>query len=119
MSKRVGYPTPALTDFRVAGDALLSGGRYGELAAMTVDDFNRDGTPWVRISKRGKPCHDVLIFRTSRSEAGQQTVVASIKNLVSRLVSAAKSRRARISGSSNAQSARLSASGMASPTSKR
>jgi integrase len=49
-------------DFRamVAG-ALLTGCRYGELSAMTVDDFNRDaGTVRVRASKSGKPRHVVL-----------------------------------------------------------
>src|SRR5580704_2585862 len=49
-------------DFRslVIG-ALLSGCRYGELTAMTVDDFNRDaGTLQVRMSKSGKPRHVVL-----------------------------------------------------------
>src|SRR5215471_8763994 len=49
-------------DFRalVAG-ALLTGCRYGELAAMTVDDFNPDaGTLRVRASKSGKPRHVVL-----------------------------------------------------------
>jgi integrase len=49
-------------DFRalVVG-ALLTGCRYGELAAMTVDDFNADsGTLRVRASKSGKPRHVVL-----------------------------------------------------------
>jgi integrase len=49
-------------DFRalVVG-TLLSGCRYGELAAMTVDDFNPDaGTLRVRASKSGKPRHVVL-----------------------------------------------------------
>jgi integrase len=41
--------------------ALLTGCRYGELAAMIVDDFNPDaGTLRVRISKGGKPRHVVL-----------------------------------------------------------
>jgi integrase len=41
--------------------ALLTGCRYGELAAMTVDDFNPDaGTLRVRASKSGKPRHVVL-----------------------------------------------------------
>jgi integrase len=49
-------------DFRalVAG-ALLTSCRYGELAAMTVDDFNPDaGTLRVGVSKSGKPRHVVL-----------------------------------------------------------
>jgi integrase len=49
-------------DFRalVIG-ALLTGCRYGELAAMTIDDFNPDaGTLRVRASKSGKPRHVVL-----------------------------------------------------------
>ncbi len=41
--------------------ALLTGCRYGELAAMTIDDFNPDaGTLRVRTSKSGKPRHVVL-----------------------------------------------------------
>jgi integrase len=41
--------------------ALLTGCRYGELAAMTVDDFNADaGTLRVRQAKSGKPRHVVL-----------------------------------------------------------
>jgi integrase len=49
-------------DFRsLVTGALLSGCRYGELAAMIVDDFNPDtGTLRVRISKGGKPRHVVL-----------------------------------------------------------
>ena len=49
-------------DFRtLVTGALLSGCRYGELAAMTVDDFNPDaGTLRVRASKSGKPRHVVL-----------------------------------------------------------
>jgi integrase len=49
-------------DFRaLVTAALLTGARYGELAAMTVEDFNRDaGTVHVRISKSGKPRHIVL-----------------------------------------------------------
>lgn len=49
-------------DFRaLVMGALLSGCRYGELAAMTVDDFNADaGTLRVRASKGGKPRHVVL-----------------------------------------------------------
>ena len=41
--------------------ALLTGCRYGELAAMTVADFNPDaGTVRVRTSKGGRPRHVVL-----------------------------------------------------------
>ena len=41
--------------------ALLTGCRYGELTAMTVEDFNSDaGTVRVRTSKSGKPRHVVL-----------------------------------------------------------
>jgi integrase len=41
--------------------ALLTGCRYGELAAMTAEDFNPDaGTLQVRTSKSGKPRHVVL-----------------------------------------------------------
>jgi integrase len=49
-------------DFRaLVTGAVLSGCRYGELAAMTVDDFNADaGTLRVRTSKGGKPRHVVL-----------------------------------------------------------
>ncbi|HJU20609.1 MAG TPA: site-specific integrase [Stellaceae bacterium] len=49
-------------DFRaLATGALLTGCRYGELAAMTVGDFNPDaGTVRVRRSKGGKPRHVVL-----------------------------------------------------------
>ena len=49
-------------DFRaLVTAALLSGCRYGELAAMTGDDFNPDaGTLRVRTSKSGKPRHVVL-----------------------------------------------------------
>jgi integrase len=49
-------------DFRfLVAAALLTGCRYGELAAMTVDDFNPDaGTLRVRSSKSGKPRHVVL-----------------------------------------------------------
>jgi integrase len=49
-------------DFRaLVVAALLTGCRYGELAAMTVDDFNPDvGTLWVRRSKGGTPRHVVL-----------------------------------------------------------
>jgi len=49
-------------DFRaLVTAALLTGCRYGELAAMIVDDFNPDaGTVRVRTSKSGKPRHVVL-----------------------------------------------------------
>ena len=49
-------------DFRaLVTAALLTGCRYGELAAMTGEDFNPDaGTVRVRISKSGKPRHVVL-----------------------------------------------------------
>ena len=49
-------------DFRApVTAALLTGCRYGELAAMTVDDFNPDvGTLRVRSSKSGKSRHAVL-----------------------------------------------------------
>jgi integrase len=49
-------------DFRaIVAAALLTGCRYGELAAMTVDDFNPNaGTLRVRASKSGKPRHVVL-----------------------------------------------------------
>jgi integrase len=49
-------------DFRaLVTGALLTGCRYGELAAMTIADFNPDaGTVRVRTSKSGKPRHVVL-----------------------------------------------------------
>ncbi len=49
-------------DFRaLVTGALLTGCRYGELAAMTVDDFSPDaGTIRVRVSKSGRPRHVVL-----------------------------------------------------------
>jgi integrase len=49
-------------DFRtLVAVALLSGCRYGELAMMTLNDFNPDaGTLRVRASKGGKPRHVVL-----------------------------------------------------------
>ncbi len=49
-------------DFRtLVTVALLSGARYGELVAMTVDDFNPDaGTLRVRASKSGQSRHIVL-----------------------------------------------------------
>jgi integrase len=41
--------------------ALLTGARYGELAAMIASDFNPDsGTVHIRTSKAGKPRHVVL-----------------------------------------------------------
>lgn len=59
-ARRLTNACPA--DFRaLVTGALLSGCRYGELAAMTVDDFNPDaGTLRVRASKSGKPRHVVL-----------------------------------------------------------
>jgi integrase len=49
-------------DFRaLVTAALLTGCRYGELAAMTVNDLNPDaGTSRVRQSKGGRPRHVVL-----------------------------------------------------------
>jgi integrase len=49
-------------DFRaLVTAALLTGCRYGELTAMTCEDFNSDaGTIRVRTSKSGKPRHVVL-----------------------------------------------------------
>jgi len=49
-------------DFRALVMAgLLTGCRYGELAAMIGEDFNQDaGTVRVRTSKSGKPRHVVL-----------------------------------------------------------
>jgi integrase len=49
-------------DFRaLVTAALLTGCRYGELTAMTGEDFNPDaGTVRVRTSKSGKPRHVVL-----------------------------------------------------------
>lgn len=59
-ARRLTNACPA--DFRaLVTGALLTGCRYGELAAMTVDDFNPDaGTLRVRTSKSGKPRHVVL-----------------------------------------------------------
>lgn len=59
-ARRLTNACPA--DFRaLVTGALLTGCRYGELAAMTVEDFNSDaGTLRVRISKTGKPRHVVL-----------------------------------------------------------
>ncbi len=49
-------------DFReIVEAALLTGARYGELAAMTVSDLNPDsGTVHIRTSKAGKARHVVL-----------------------------------------------------------
>lgn len=49
-------------DFRdIVEAALLTGARYGELAAMTVADFSRDsGTVHIRTSKAGRARHVVL-----------------------------------------------------------
>jgi integrase len=49
-------------DFRrLVQAALQTGARYGELAHLTVADFNPDtGTVGIRISKTGKPRHVVL-----------------------------------------------------------
>jgi len=54
-------------DFRaLVTGALLTGCRYGELASMTVEDFNPDaGTLRVRASKSGKPRHVVLTHEGS------------------------------------------------------
>src|SRR5262249_38837875 len=59
-SRRLTNACPA--DFRaLVTGALLTGCRYGELAAMTAEDFNPDaGTVRVRRSKSGKPRHVVL-----------------------------------------------------------
>jgi integrase len=59
-ARRLANACPA--DFRsLVTGALLTGCRYGELAAMTADDFNPDaGTLRVRASKGGKPRHVVL-----------------------------------------------------------
>jgi integrase len=49
-------------DFRnIVEAALLTGARYGELAALTIADFNRDsGTVHIRTSKAGRARHVVL-----------------------------------------------------------
>src|SRR5215831_12660326 len=59
-ARRLTNACPA--DFRaLVTGALLTGCRYGELATMTVDDFNPDaGTLRVRASKSGRPRHVVL-----------------------------------------------------------
>jgi integrase len=45
---------------RLVRGALETGARYGELCALTVADFNADGTVAIRESKSGKPRHIVL-----------------------------------------------------------
>src|SRR4051812_21394822 len=59
-ARRLANACPA--DFRaLVTGALLTGCRYGELAAMMVEDFTFDaGTLRVRSSKSGKPRHVVL-----------------------------------------------------------
>src|SRR5262249_4493337 len=59
-SKRLTNACPP--DFRtLVTAALLTGCRYGELAALTVEDLNAaSGTVRVRVSKSGKPRHVVL-----------------------------------------------------------
>jgi integrase len=59
-ARRLTNACPA--DFRaLVTGALLTGCRYGELTAMTADDFNADaGTVRVRQSKSGRPRHVVL-----------------------------------------------------------
>ena len=65
-------------DFRaLVTAALLNGCPYGELVAMTGDDFNLDsGTIRVRTSKSGKPRHVVLTQEgrdfVARLAAGRQ-----------------------------------------------
>jgi integrase len=55
----------------VGAAALLTGCRYGGLAAMIVDDFNPDAGTWrVRISKGGKPRHVVLTLEGREFAAG-------------------------------------------------
>jgi integrase len=59
-ARRLTNACPAEFRALVTG-ALLTGCRYGELAAMTVEDFNPDsGTVRVRQAKSGKPRHVVL-----------------------------------------------------------
>ena len=54
--------------------ALLTGCRYGELAAMTIDDFNPDaGTLRVRQAKSGKPRH-VVLTQEGRDFVAQRAV---------------------------------------------
>jgi integrase len=67
---------------KIVEAALLTGARYGELAAMTVSDFNSDsGTAFIRTSKAGKARHVVLndegriLFeRLSVGRAGDQRI---------------------------------------------
>jgi integrase len=63
------------TDFRaLVTAALLTGCRYGELAAMTVGDFGADvGTLRVRQSKSGKPRH-VVLTQEGRDFVAQRAV---------------------------------------------
>jgi integrase len=70
-ARRLTNACPA--DFRaLITAALLTGCRYGELAAMTVDDFNPDaGTLRVRQAKSGKPRH-VVLTQEGRDFAAQQ-----------------------------------------------
>ena len=61
------------SDFRalVIG-GLMTGCRYGELAALVVEDFNVDsGTITIRISKSGKPRHVALSTEGSEFFAHQ------------------------------------------------
>jgi integrase len=59
-ARRLTNACPANFRALVTG-ALLTGCRYGELAAMTAEDFNPDaGTVRVRQAKSGKPRHVVL-----------------------------------------------------------
>jgi integrase len=69
-ARRLTNACPA--DFRaLVAAALLTGCRYGELAAMIVDDLNSDaGTLRVRISKSGTPRHVVLTQEGSDFVAG-------------------------------------------------
>jgi integrase len=70
-ARRLTNACPA--DFRaLVTGALLTGCRYGELAAMTVDDFNADaGTLRVRQAKSGKPRH-VVLTQEGRDFAAQR-----------------------------------------------
>src|SRR5689334_13521037 len=60
-------------DFRsLVTGALLTGCRYGALAAMTVDDFNSAAGTWrVHASKSGKP-RRVVLTDEGRSFAAQR-----------------------------------------------
>lgn len=66
-------------DFRpMVRAALLTGMRYGELAALRAADFNADsGTVLVRASKSGKPRHVVLTDEGRRFFAGATAGKAS------------------------------------------